>query len=152
MRKGTQSMKPKTKTHKRKRIKKQTIWLVVGSAALLAVAGFMFFGGNSGEQVTASGAKLVHTMDPSYFSKDPRAEAAYQVARDIPEVLAELPCFCGCMTAFGHESNLFCFRDEHGSGCEICEGIALDARDLHNKGLSIEKIKDEIRQRWAHPH
>jgi hypothetical protein len=144
-------MKPKTKAKKGRKIKKQTVWLVLASAGALAVAAWIFMGGG-GEQLTASGAKLVHTMDPSYFSKDPKAEAAYQVAKDMPEVLAELPCFCGCMTALGHESNLFCFRDEHGSGCEVCEGIALDARDLHQKGFSIERIKDEIRQRWGHAH
>src|SRR5947199_1994148 len=144
-------MASKAKPKKRKKMKKQSLWLLLGSAGVLALIAWLFIGGG-GEQLTASGKRLIHTMDPSYFAKDPKAQAAYQVAKDIPEVLAELPCFCGCMTAFGHESNLFCFRDEHGSGCEICEGIALDARDLHNKGLSIDKIKDEIRQRWAHPH
>jgi hypothetical protein len=151
MRKGNQSMKPKAKSNKRRGIKKQTVWLVLGSAGVLAVAAWMFFGGG-GEQLTASGAKLVHTMDPSYFSKDPKAQAAYQVAKDMPEVLAELPCFCGCMTALGHESNLFCFRDEHGSGCNICEDVALEARDLHQKGLTIEKIKETIRQHFAGVH
>ena len=143
-------MKPKTKSNKRGR-KKPTVWLVVGAAGVLAVAAWMFIGGG-GEQLTASGAKLVHTMDPSYFSKDPKAQAAYQVAKDMPEVLAELPCFCGCMTALGHESNLFCFRDEHGSGCNICEDVALEARDLHQKGLTIDKIKETIRQHFAGVH
>src|SRR5881398_3312046 len=140
-------MAPKPKKKNRK-IKKQTIWLVLASAGLVAVAGLIFFGGSS-EQLTPSGHHIVHTMDPSYFSKDPKARAAYQVAKDIPEVLAELPCFCGCMSQFGHESNLFCFRDEHGSGCTICEDIALDARDMHRKGLSVEQIEETIRQRYS---
>ena len=144
-------MKPKGKSNKRGRIKKRTMWLMLGSAGILAVAAWIYIGG-SGEQLTASGARLVHTMDPSYFSKDPKAQAAYQVAKDMPEVLAELPCFCGCMTALGHQSNLFCFRDEHGSGCNICEDIALDARDLHQQGFSIERIKETIRERFSHLH
>ena len=144
-------MKPKTKGNKRRRIKKQTIWLVIGAAGVLGVAALFFMGGG-GAQLTASGAKLVHTMDPSYFSKDPKAQAAYQVAKDMPEVLAELPCFCGCMPALGHESNLFCFRDEHGSGCNICEDVALQARDLHQKGFSIERIKETIKQTFAGVH
>jgi hypothetical protein len=142
-------MAPKPKTKKRRRISKQTIWLVLGSAGVLAVAAFIFLGG-SGEQLTASGHRLVHTMDPSYFSKDPKAQSAYQVAKEIPEVLAELPCFCGCMTALNHESNLFCFRDEHGSGCNICEDVALEARDLHRQGLSIEQIKERVRETFSH--
>ncbi len=89
------------------------------------------------------------TMSPNLFSSDPKARAAYQVARDIPEILAELPCFCGCMTSHGHENNLFCFKDEHGSACTICEDIALDARDMHARGLPVEKIRDTIRERYG---
>ena len=144
-------MSPKNKPQKKKKANKQAMWLALGSVAILAVAAWIFFGG-SDVQLTASGAKLVHTMDPSNFSSDPRAQAAYQVAKNIPEVLAELPCFCGCMTAFGHESNLFCFHDSHGAGCEVCEGIALDARDMHDKGYSIERIKSTIRERWGRAH
>jgi len=144
-------MTSKTKNKKRKKVKKQTVWLLLGSASILALLAWVFMGGG-GEQLTASGARLIHTMDPSYFSKDPKAQAAYQVAKDMPEVLAELPCFCGCMTALGHESNLFCFKDEHGSGCNICEDIALEARDMHDKGFSIERIKDAIRQHFGGSH
>ena len=144
-------MTSKTKTKKRKKIKKQTMWLILGSAGILALAAWVYLGGG-GEQLTASGKRLINTMEPGYFSKDPKAQAAYQVAKDMPEVLAELPCFCGCMTALGHESNLFCFKDEHGSGCNICEDIALEARDMHDKGFSIERIKDLIREHFGRAH
>ena len=137
-------MKPKKKGKK----KKATVWLALGIIGALALIAWVFIGG-AGKRITSSGAKLVATMAPSYFSKDPKARAAYQVAKDMPEVLAELPCFCGCMSSYGHENNLFCFRDEHGSGCAICEDIALDARDMHNKGLSIDRIKQAIRERYS---
>jgi len=142
-------MKPKAKNSRKRKTNRQTVWLAFGLAGVLGLIAWVFLGGG-GQQLTASGAKVVHTMDPSYFSKDPKARAAYQAAKDIPEVLAELPCFCGCMTALGHESNLFCFKDEHGSGCDICEDIALDARDMHDKGFSIERIKEAIRQKFRH--
>ena len=144
IREEEKSMKPKKKRKK----DKGTLWLVLGAVGVLALIAWVFIGG-AGKKFTASGARLVATMSPSYFSRDPKARAAYQVARDIPEVLAELPCFCGCMTAHGHENNLFCFRDEHGSACTICENIALDAQDMHAKGLSIERIKETIRQRYS---
>ena len=145
-------MTSKTKPKKRKKMTKQSMWtILLGCAGVLALTAWVFIG-SGGEQLTASGKRLIHTMDPSYFAKDPKARAAYQVAKDMPEVLAELPCFCGCMTALGHESNLFCFKDEHGSGCNICEDIALEARDMHDKGLSIERIKDAIRQHFAGSH
>ncbi len=144
-------MTSKAKPKKRKKMKKQSMWLLLGSVGVLALVAWIFIGGGE-QRLTASGKRLIHTMDPSYFSKDPKARAAYQVAQDMPELLAELPCFCGCMTALGHESNLFCFKDEHGSGCNICEDIALEARDMHDKGFSMERIKDAIRQHFGGSH
>jgi len=138
-------LKPKKK---KRRKNKGAIWLAAGTICILAFLTWIFVGGSS-KQFTETGAKLVATMSPSYFSSDPRAQAAYQAAKDIPEVLAELPCFCGCMTQYGHENNLFCFKDQHGSGCEVCEDIALDARDMHAKGLSPAQIKENIIQRYA---
>lgn len=136
------------KPRKKKKKLSGNIWLGIGIAAVVGVIGWIFIAG-SGEQFTASGATLIPTMSPGYFSKDPKAQAAYQVAKDIPEVLAELPCFCGCMVSYGHENNLFCFKDEHGSGCTVCEDIALDARDMHSKGLPIDEIKQTVREKYG---
>ena len=83
------------------------------------------------------------------FKDDPRAMAAYQVAKDIPEVLEQLPCFCECDQHFGHKNNLFCFSDEHGAACDMCESIALDARDMHKRGLSVEKIRQAIISKYS---
>ena len=88
-------------------------------------------------------------LSPTLFS-DEKTRAAYQVAKDIPEVLEQLPCFCGCMTSFGHKNNLFCFKDQHGSGCNICQDIALDARKMHDQGVSIAQIQDNIKAKYAH--
>ena len=136
------------KSNKKKKKSKSNLWLGIGAAAFLAVIAWFTLGGSGGTSLPA-GLNLVATMSPSYFANDPKAQAAYQTAKDIPEVLAELPCFCGCMQNFGHESNLFCFRDEHGSGCSMCEDIALDARDMHKKGFSIDRIKEAIRSRYG---
>ena len=67
-------MKPKKKTRKRKN--RGALWLVLGSAGL-GVMAWAFFAG-AGKDFTESGARLVPTMSPSYFSRDPRAQAAYQ--------------------------------------------------------------------------
>ncbi len=56
---------------------------------------------------------LPKTMDPNLFRG--KAKEAYQVAKEIPEVLAQMPCFCGCET-YGHENLLDCFVDRHGDG------------------------------------
>ena len=88
------------------------------------------------------------TLPPEMFL-DPKAREAYQVAKDIPEVLRELPCFCGCMRTHGHKNNLFCFMDEHGSACEICEDVALDAKRMHSNGASIKEIQDNIKGKYS---
>jgi hypothetical protein len=94
-------------------------------------------------------AALTPTLSPELFKDDPKAQASYQAAKDIPEILAELPCFCGCMKHYGHKNNLFCFSDSHGAGCNVCENIALDAKEMHSRGASIEEIKKAINDRYA---
>lgn len=56
---------------------------------------------------------LSRTLDPNLFKG--RAKRAYQIAREIPEALVQMPCFCEC-EVFGHENLLDCFIDEHGAG------------------------------------
>ena len=53
------------------------------------------------------------TLDPNLFRG--KAKQAYQIAKEIPEVLAQLPCFCECED-YGHENLLDCFIDRHGAG------------------------------------
>jgi Protein of unknown function with PCYCGC motif len=92
--------------------------------------------------------KAAGVLSPALFT-DEKARAAYQTAKDIPEVLEQLPCFCGCMMNMGHKNNLFCFMDQHGSVCDICEDIALDARAMHDKGLPVDQIRENIRGKYA---
>jgi len=54
---------------------------------------------------------LPKTLDPNLFKG--KAKRAYQVAREIPEILTQIPCFCEC-EPFGHENLLDCFIDTHG--------------------------------------
>ena len=65
------------------------------------------------EKMTDSKTGLPKTLAPSLIKGNDRA--GYQVAKEIPEILAQLPCFCGC-EAVGHENLLDCFVDEHAVG------------------------------------
>jgi len=56
---------------------------------------------------------LPKTLDPHHFKG--KAKQAYKIAKDIPEVLTQIPCFCDC-DVFGHENLLDCFIDQHGAG------------------------------------
>ena len=53
------------------------------------------------------------TLDPAGFTG--KAALAYQVAREIPEVLDQLQCYCACRSQYGHVSLLSCYVDGHGS-------------------------------------
>jgi hypothetical protein len=56
---------------------------------------------------------LPRTLDPNLFKG--KAKLAYQVTKEIPEVLVQMPCLCEC-EAFGHENLLDCFIDSHAAG------------------------------------
>ena len=53
------------------------------------------------------------TLPPQRFSGTFRL--AYEVAREIPEVLDELYCYCRCQENLGHKNLLSCYVDTHAS-------------------------------------
>ncbi len=57
---------------------------------------------------------LPATLPPDLFTG--RVRQAYQVAADMPEVLAGLNCHCGCDESQGHQNLLSCFSDDHAVG------------------------------------
>lgn len=88
------------------------------------------------------------TVDPAKF-KDPSIRAAYQVAREIPGVLAQQPCYCYCQRQ-GHRGLLDCFRTGHAATCQICIKEALLAGRMHREGKSAEEIRAAIIQgQWG---
>jgi Protein of unknown function with PCYCGC motif len=128
---------------------KQNVLLGIIAVAIIAgIAWVSLRGTNEPANETTVASLAADILSPTIFS-DAKTRAAYQVAKDIPEVLEQLPCFCGCMSSFGHKNNLFCFKDQHGSGCEICQDIALDASKMHDQGMSITQIQDNIKAKYA---
>ena len=124
--------------------------VILGLVAILIIAGIAWnsLRGSKESSEQSVAALSAEVLSPTLFN-DEKTRASYQVAKDIPEILEQLPCFCGCMTSFGHKNNLFCFKDQHGSGCEICQDIALDARKMHDQGMSIAQIQDNIKSKYA---
>jgi len=79
---------------------------------------------------------------------------AYQFAAANPNVLKEIPCYCGC-GAMGHTSNYACYIqddsseenlvfDGHALGCSICVDITFDTMDMLDQGMSLPEIRAEI--------
>ena len=54
------------------------------------------------------------TLDPNSFP-EPEVKEAYQAAKDTPEPLEYMACYCGCFANAAHRNNLDCFKDQHGA-------------------------------------
>jgi hypothetical protein len=53
------------------------------------------------------------TLDPARFVG--KAALAHRVAREIPDVLDQLYCYCQCDKHAGHKSLLSCYTDGHAA-------------------------------------
>ena len=128
------------------------IWLYLCLSALFLVAV-----GCSGATDETHQIKLAPKADmPGYVRDAPKkTQEAYRFAAANPEILAEIPCYCGC-NAMGHHHNLACYVadmnaegevtkfDQHASYCTICIDITQDVMRLKRAGHSMEDIHDEI--------
>lgn len=74
-----------------------------------------------------------------------KTREAYQVAKDIPQTLAQLPCYCHCDRGMGHKSLHSCFEDDHAAHCATCTDEALMAYRLQKEQhLSAKQIREQI--------
>ena len=88
-------------------------------------------------------ANLPPTLDPEIFAGSVRQ--AYWIAKEIPETLAQVPCYCKCDRSLGHKSLHSCFTDDHGSKCGTCMNEAFGAYRLQKeKKLTPEQIREKI--------
>ena len=78
-------------------------------------------------------------------------QQAYQFAAANPDVLSQIPCYCGCGN-MGHTSNYSCYvqtvddkgavqYDTHALGCSICVDITQDTIRLLKQGKTVAEIK-----------
>lgn len=99
-------------------------------------------------QATTELRTLGPTLEPSQFIGKTRD--AYKVAKQIPETLAQLPCYCHCDQGFGHKSLHSCFEDDHASQCAVCTEEALMAYELQkNQRLTPEQIRKIIIEKYS---
>jgi hypothetical protein len=87
-------------------------------------------------------SSLPPTLSPEIFTGNKKL--AYQAAKEIPQILAQLPCYCHCDRGHGHKSLHSCFESEHGENCGICIGEALMAHNLQKRGASVTEIRKQI--------
>lgn len=63
-----------------------------------------------------------HKELPDYvLNTSEKIKDTYIMAATYPQVLASVPCYCGCGTIDGHKSNLDCFVDQFGEDQNVLE-------------------------------
>jgi hypothetical protein len=86
-------------------------------------------------------------------------QQAYQFALANPEVLEQIPCYCGCGD-MGHTSNYACYFsgkegdpnqifDNHALGCSICVDITQDTMRLMREGKSVQEVRTYVDSTYA---
>jgi hypothetical protein len=86
-------------------------------------------------------------------------QQAYQFAFANPDILSQIPCYCGC-GAMGHTSNYSCYVsaagedgkplfDAHALECSICIDITQDTMRLLREGKGVGEIKTYVDQTYS---
>ena len=81
-------------------------------------------------------------------------QQAYQFAIANPDLMKNIPCYCGCGD-IGHTSNYSCYVadvdqkgaisfDNHALGCSICVDITQDVMRMTRAGQSPGEIRSAI--------
>lgn len=91
------------------------------------------------EDVTAAGV-----IASARYAGYPQIVSVYDQAREIPDVLDGLFCYCDCAEHFGHRSLLTCFESDHGAGCDICLQEAALAYRMTRDGESLKTIRAAV--------
>lgn len=98
-------------------------------------------------QVARAAVNLPPTLHPEQFYGPTRD--AYRVVREIPETIAQLPCYCYCDSSIGHKSLHSCFVDTHASQCTVCVNEALIAYNMQKNGKTPAEIREYIIQQYS---
>ncbi len=82
-------------------------------AWLVTLLGMLGFGTVTSSAQAIARRETRPTLDPARFVG--KARNAHQVAREIPDVLDQLYCYCQCDKHVGHKSLLSCYTDGHAA-------------------------------------
>jgi hypothetical protein len=134
----------------------------VGILGLVMLVSALATGCSSGNTVAAgSDVRMApRSAMPQEVQQAPvLVRESYQFAVSNPDVLQEIPCYCGC-GAMGHTSNYSCYAegteaernlrfDNHALGCSICVDITQDTMRLLKEGREVSEIRAYVDQRYS---
>ncbi len=113
----------------------------------------------STQQATDLDTMPMAQMPAEVQSAPVTVQEAYQFAAANPNVIKNIPCYCGCGN-IGHTSNYSCYVssvdekgvitfDNHALGCSICVDITQDAMRLLKEGKTVPEIKAYVDATYA---
>lgn len=126
---------------------------------LILLSGFLLTGcGGSTDRSSYTLASLAN-MPREVQTAPITVQQAYQFAVANPEVLKQIPCYCGC-GGMGHTSNYSCYVaednadrdlsfDNHALGCSICVDITQDAMRMLDQGKTVSEIRTYVDLTYA---
>ena len=142
--------------------------ILLGIAIVLAAG--LWFGGvlsSGGAQHQNMAPSAVSQASPSQQQQLPaflagasgRVQEAYAYAASHGDMLVYIPCYCGCGEHSGHRWVRDCFVkqwaasgitwDQHGSQCDVCVSIALDAKSKLGEGQSLAAVRKYIDAKYS---
>ena len=99
-------------------------------------------------ETAPSKASLRPTLEPEQFTGLVRD--AYRAVREVPQTIAQMPCYCHCDRGMGHKSLYSCFEDDHASHCAVCVNEALLTLKLEKEQkLTPAQIRDRIVEQFG---
>ena len=117
--------------------------------------------GNDSSSANTEGLAMADMagMPAEVKSAPTTVQQAYQFAAANPEVMKQIPCYCGC-GSMGHTSNYACYvqdvdaqgtitYDTHALGCSICVDITQDTMRLLKQGKTVPEIKTIMDQTYS---
>jgi hypothetical protein len=93
------------------------------------------------------GGETRETLSPYYFNG--QVARAYEIAREIPEVIDSLYCYCDCKKHMGHKSLLTCYVDQHAVRCDLCLDEVYMASELHSQGADVVAIRKAVDKKFS---
>ena len=140
----------------------QSRWL---SPFVFALLGVSLSGLTSGCQRVE--APVVHEVTFAPLDRMParvqsartEVQQAYRFAFANPDLLKQIPCYCGC-SLYGHDSNYPCYvsgtdasgaaiYDPHALDCNICVDITQDAIRMTREGRSPAEIRAYVDDHYS---
>ncbi len=90
------------------------------------------------------------TQEPAMYASNEFVYKAYQIAKEIPELIDKVFCYCYCAMnpKFKHKSLLTCYVDSHASQCGICMRQTFGTKRMAEEGKSSEEIAKVFRDMY----